>query len=120
MPLPGYRFANKLGPNVPNNILINLLFCPFASFLIVSLTRLINKSNRSSYLIIFMTSFTPSSEIINVVTPDLNFLLRITASVADSAAVHPNGFKKPLASGLSTFPITGKPGFNNGPKSLPK
>ena len=44
----------------------------------------------------------------------------MAASVADAAAVNPNGIKAPLANGLSAFPIKGNPVFSNGPKSLPK
>ena len=42
------------------------------------------------------------------------------ADAADAAAVNPNGIKTISASGLSTFPIKGKPAFSNGPKSAPK
>ena len=45
--------------------------------------------------------------------------LWIAASVGD-AAVNPTYIKMPLANGLSTFPIKGKPVFSNGPKHLPK
>ena len=41
-------------------------------------------------------------------------------SVADAAAVNPNGIKTVLANGLSTFPIKSNPVFSNGRKSLPK
>ena len=44
----------------------------------------------------------------------------VNSSVADAAAVNPNGIKTLLANGLSTFPIKGNPVFSNGPKSLPK
>ena len=67
-------------------------------------------------MILFKSSF----EITNVVVLDPNILLWIAASVADAAAVNPNGIKTLLANGLSTFPIKGNPVFSNGPKSLPK
>ena len=67
-----------------------------------------------------MISFISSFEIISVVTPELNIFLWIAASVADAAAVNPNGIKTLLASGLSTFPIKSNPVFSNGSKSLPK
>ena len=35
--------------------------------------------------------------------------------MADPVTVNPNGIKKFLASGLSIFPIKGKPAFSNGP-----
>ena len=57
---------------------------------------------------------------INVVKPDPNILLRITSSVADTAAVNPNFIKTLLANGLSTFPIKANPVFSNDPKSLPR
>ena len=44
----------------------------------------------------------------------------IAASVADVAAVNPNGIKTLLANGLSTFFIKENPVFSNGPKCLPK
>ena len=65
VPLPAYRFHNKLAPNVPNNILGNLPFCSFASFSIVSLTLFINKPHYLRDLIIFMISFIFSLEDIN-------------------------------------------------------
>ena len=40
--------------------------------------------------------------------------------VSDAAAVNPNGIKKLLANGLSTFPIKGNLVFSNCPKNLPK
>ena len=44
----------------------------------------------------------------------------LALSVADAAAVNPNGIKRLLANCLSTFPIKDNPVFSNGPKSLPK
>ena len=40
-----------------------------------------------------MISFISSLEMINVILPDLNILLRIAASVADTAAVNPDGIQ---------------------------
>ena len=65
-------------------------------------------------------SFISSLEIINVVKSDSNIFLWIALSVADNAAVDPNGIKTLLANGLSAFPIKGNPGFSNGLKSLTK
>ena len=59
-------------------------------------------------------------KIINVLRPDPNTFLWIAVSVADSAAVNPNGIKILLASGLSTFFIKDNPVFSHCPKSLPK
>ena len=50
-----------------------------------------------------MISFISSFEFINVVIPDPNIFLWIATSVADDAAVNPNGIKTLLANGLSTF-----------------
>ena len=47
------------------------------------------------------------------------FLWRAT-SVADAAAVNPNGVKTLSANGLSTFPINNNPVFVNGPKNYLK
>ena len=118
--LPVNKFRNKLALKVPNHIPRNPPFCSFVSFLIVSLTDFINKSDSSRDLIIFMISFISSLEIINVVIPDPNIFLGIAASVADAAAVNHNGTKMFLANGLSTFPISSNAVFSNGPKSLPK
>ena len=41
-------------------------------------------------------------------------------TVADAAAVNPNGIKTSLANGLNIFFIKGNLIFSNGPKSLPK
>ena len=55
-----------------------------------------------------------------VVNPDPNILKWIAKSVADAAAVNPNGIEMLLANGLITFPIEDNPVFSNGPKSLHK
>ena len=65
-PLIPDRFPKKLPPNEPNNILENPLFCPFASFLIVSLRPFINKPDYSRDLTIFIISFISSFKIIDV------------------------------------------------------
>ena len=54
------------------------------------------------------------------VLPGPNIFFWIAVSVADSAAVNPNGIKTLLANALSTFPIKANPAFSNGHKSLPK
>ena len=103
-----------------NDIPRNPPFCSFASFLIALLTPFINKPDYSSDLTIFAISSISLFEIINVVLPDPNIFLSLAASVAESAAVNPNGIKTLLANGLSTFPIKGNPVFSNGRKSLPE
>ena len=55
-----------------------------------------------------------------VVFPDPNVFLCIPASVADAAAVYPKGINTLLASGVSTFFISGNPVFNKGPTNLPR
>ena len=119
-PLSINRLPNKLVRKVPYNIPRNPPFYSFASFFIFSLTPFIDNPFSSRELAIFMISFISSLEIINVVQPDLNIFLWIPASVADTAAINPNGIKMLLAIGLSTFPITYNPVFSNSPKILPK
>ena len=80
-------------------------FCLFVSFLIVSLATFIYKPNSSSDWTVFIISFIYSFEIINVFVLDPNISLWIAASVADAAAVNPDGIKTLVANGLSTFPI---------------
>ena len=48
-------------------------------------------------------SFISLFEIINVVVPDPNIFLCISASAADAPAVNPKGIKTILANGLITF-----------------
>ena len=48
VPLPVNRFPNKLAPEVHNKIPKNHPFCSFSSFLIVSLTAIINQPDSSS------------------------------------------------------------------------
>ena len=48
------------------------------------------------------------------------FFSSIATSVADGAAINPNGIKTLLVIGLSNFPIKDNPVFNIGPKILPK
>ena len=120
VPLLVNEFPNKLAPNFPNNIQRNPHFCSFASFLIVSLKLFINKPDSSRDLIIFMKSFISLLEIIMSYYQIQTRCIKIAASIADAAAVDPNGSKTLLANGLCTFPIKGNPVFSNDPKSLPK
>ena len=76
-------------------------------------TSFINNPDSLRELTIFIMSLVSSLEIISVVKPDLNIFLLIAASVADAAAVNPNGIKTLLADGVSTFPIKGNLVFNN-------
>ena len=119
IPLPVTIFPNKLTFNVPNSILRNLPFCFFASFRIVSLTLFNNRPECSRDLIIFIISSISSFDIISVLAPEPYFLC-IPTSAAAAAAVNPNGVKILLDIGLISFFINGKPGFNNGPRSLPR
>ena len=75
----------------------------------------INKLDSLRDLIVFMILFISSFETINVVMPDPKKFLQTAASIDDALAVNPNGIKKVLISGLSTFLIIGKPVFSNSP-----
>ena len=50
----------------------------------------------------------------------MKILFWIAASVADAAAVNPNGIKSLVANGLRIFFIKDKPAFGNGHRILPK
>ena len=52
-----------------------------------------------------MISFGSSFENTDVAVPDPEILIWIAASVADAAAVNPNGTETPLANSLSIFLI---------------
>ena len=52
--------------------------------------------------------------------PDPSIFFWIAASIADAVAANPNGIKRRLGNGLSTFFIKSKTAFSNGPKSLSK
>ena len=78
---------------IPNNILGNPLVCSFATFWFVSLTFLINKPDYLRDLTIFTILFISSLGISNIALQGSNLYLLIAASVADAAAVIPNGFK---------------------------
>ena len=105
---------------IPNNILGNPLVCFFVTFWFVSLTFVIYKPDYLRDLTIFTILFISSLGISNIALLGPNIYLLIAASVADAAAVIPNGFKALLTNGLSTFPIKHNPAFSNGPKSLPR
>ena len=49
-----------------------------------------------------------------------NIFLWIAVFVAYAHVVNPNGIKTLLANGIGEFPAKCNPGFNNGPRSLPK
>ena len=80
----------------------------------------INKPDSSSDVTIFRISFISSLDIINIAVPDPKIFLWIAASIADAAAVNPNGIKTLLTNRFNTFFIKGNPVFSNGSKSLPK
>ena len=76
-----------------------------------------------------MISSSYSFQIINVAireaksegcVPDPNIFLWIATSVADADAIYPDGIKRFLANGISTFLIKSNPVFSNGLKSLHK
>ena len=64
-----------------------------------------------------MISFTSPLENIDVIFRSPKIFFWIAVSVADAAAVNPNGSKMLLTNGLRTFPIKGKPVFSNGQRS---
>ena len=66
------------------------LFVFFASFIIVPLTSVINKSSNWT---IFVASFISSFENISAVIPGPDILLWISTYVADAATNNPNGKK---------------------------
>ena len=70
-----------------------LLFVLFLHILMVLYTSFVNNFDYLRDLTIFIISFISSLEIIIVVKPDPNIFLWIAASVADAAAVNPNGIK---------------------------
>ena len=94
IPFPAYKFPKKLAPKVPNNILKNLPFCSFDSFLIVLVTPFSEILESSRVWIIFFMSFISSFEIIKVVVPEPCIFFWIPASIAEAAAVIPNGARK--------------------------
>ena len=57
---------------------------------------------------------------ISVVITDPNIFLWVPTSVADAAAINPNGIKTLPANGFNTFCIKSNPVLRNGPKSLHK
>ena len=119
-PLPVNKFPNILALNISNSLLKNPPFCSFASFLIVSLSPFIIKPDSSSYICSFETINVVTCEAKHEGWPDQNIFLWIAASVADVAAVNPNGIKMLLANSLSKFHIKGNPVFSSGPTNLPK
>ena len=110
-PRPNYAFLNIQESNVPNKVGKNTTFCSFISFLLVSLIPFISNPDSSSNLTIIIISSIPSFEIVNAVVLDFFW---IAASVADAAAVNPNGFKALLAYGVSSFFYNGKRAVING------
>ena len=122
---PVNKFPNNEAPKVPNNILRNLPLCSLASCWIVSLTPFNNKPEFSRDLTIFIISFISSFEIIKVVvpaplvTPEPSIFFLILPSIADIAAVNPNGANTFLANYIATF-INGPANLlNKFPKNPP-
>ena len=118
IPFPVNKLPNKLPPNVPSNILKNPPLCSLVSFSIVLLTPFNKIPEFSRAYIIFITSFISSSSITNL-TPEPCIVFLILPSLADIAAVKPNGANTLLANGNATF-INGPANLlNNLPKIPP-
>ena len=117
IPFPANKLPNKLAPKVPKSILKNPPLCSLISFSIVLLTPFNKISEFSSSLIILIISCISSSSIINLTQEPCNFC--ILPSIADIAAVKPNGGNTFLANGNATF-INGPANLlNNLPKNPP-
>ena len=119
---PVNKLRNKLGPNVSSNIAKNPPLCSLVSFSIVLLISFNKIPEFSNASIIFIISFMSSCSIINLtharlVAPEPFFC--ILPSIADIAAVKPNGANTFLANGIATF-INGPASLlNNLPKNPP-
>ena len=108
----------KLAPKVPSNILKNPSLCFLVSFLIVLLTFFDKIPEFYNASIIFIISFMSSCSIINLTSEPCIFFC-ILPSIADIAAVRPNGANTFLANGNATF-INGPANLlNNLPKNPP-
>ena len=99
---PVNKFPNNEAPKVPNNILRNHPPCSLASCLIVFLTPFNNTPESSRDLTIFIISFISLFDIIKVVVPtplvapEPSIFFLILPSIADIAAVNPNGANNSL------------------------
>ena len=100
--LPVNKFPNKLAPNVPSNILKSPPLCSLVSFSIVLVTPFNKIPQFSNASIIFIISFMSSCSITNL-TPSPLIFFCILPSIADIAAVKPNGANTFLANGIATF-----------------
>ena len=87
---PVNKLPNTLAPNVPSNILKNPPLCSLVLFSIVLLIHFNKIPEFSNALIIFIISFISSCSIINL-TPEPGIFFCILPSIADIAAVKPNG-----------------------------
>ena len=113
---PVNKLPNKLAPNVPSNILKNPTLCSLFSFSIVLLTPFNKIPEFSRASIIFIISFISSCSTINF-TPEPCIFFYILPSIADIAAVKPNGANTFLANDNATF-INGPANlFNHIPKN---
>ena len=118
IPFPDNKLPNKLAPKVPSNILKNPPLCSLVSFSIVLLIHFNKIPEFSKASIIFIISFLSSCSIINL-TPEPCIFFCILPSIADIAAVKPNGANTFSANGIATF-INGPASLlNNLPKNPP-
>ena len=118
IPFPVNKLPNKLVPNVPSNILKNPPLCSLDSFSIVLLTPFNKIPEFSNASIIFIIPFISSCSIINL-TPEPCIFFCILPSIADIAAVQPNGANTFLANGNATFINRPANLLNNLPKNPP-
>ena len=115
---PVNKFPNKLAPKVPKSILKNPSLCSLVSFSIFLVTPFNKIPEFSNVSIIFIISFMSSCSLTNLTHFPLIFFC-ILPSIADIAAVKPNGANTFLANGIATF-INGPDNLlNNLPKNPP-
>ena len=100
-------------------MLKNPPFCSFVSFLIVLVTLFSKILESSRAWTNFIMSFIYLFEVIKLVVPESCIFFWISASIAEAAAVIPDGAKTFFAKGIATF-INGPANLlNNDPKNPP-
>ena len=114
---PVNKLPNKLAPKVPKSIPKNPPLCSLVSFSIVLVTPFNKIPEFSKASIIFIITFMTSCSIIHL-TPEPCIFFCILPSIADIAAVKPNGANAFLGNGNATFINESTNLLNNLPKNL--
>ena len=119
IPFPANKFPNKLPTKLPYNMLKNLRFCSFVSFLIVLVIPFSKMLESSRAGTILLMSFISSFEIIKIVAPEPCIFFEFLHHLLKQLLLFLMELKHFFAKEIATFINEPANLLNNDPKNPP-